>query len=194
MNSTDPSGFSLSTPRLMLRDFAREDWIWTHPYESDPEVARYQSFEPRTEAESRDYIERGLADASASPRRTFDLAVLLDGAPLGIGRAGLHLSNIEEREGCVWYVFARAMWGRGYATEAVGCLLEFGFEQLGLHRIWADVDPRNAASARVLEKLGFRREAHHVENTFLKGEWCDSWIYALLDREWRTARSARIRA
>ena len=78
-----------------------------------------------------------------------------------------------------------AQWGRGYTTEAARAMIDFGFRELGLHRIWADCDPRNVASWRVLEKLGLRREAHLRQNARIKGEWVDSLLYAILDREWR---------
>jgi RimJ/RimL family protein N-acetyltransferase len=65
-------------------------------------------------------------------------------------------------------------------------MLRLGFEGLGLHRIIGRLDGRNRASARVLEKLGMRREAHFVENEYVKGEWTDEVVYAILDREWRS--------
>ena len=67
-------------------------------------------------------------------------------------------------------------------------MLSLGFEELGLHRIVGECDARNSASARVLERLGMRREAHLVENEFVKGEWASALIYATLDREWRARR------
>ena len=64
-------------------------------------------------------------------------------------------------------------------------MLRIGFEELGLHRIAGRLDARNEASARVLERLGMRREAHLVENEFVKGEWTDELVYAMLEQEWR---------
>ena len=63
------------------------------------------------------------------------------------------------------------------------------FGQLGMHRLFGDCDPRNAASARLMERLGMRSEAHHVQNLWAKGEWCDSWIYARLASEWAQNRA-----
>ena len=105
--------------------------------------------------------------------------------PRMIGRCGLKITDPESREGALWYVLHPALWGRGYITEAARALLAFGFTELDLHRVFVDCDPENIGSARVAEKLGMRREAHFVENAWLKGEWRDSLIYALLDREWR---------
>ena len=83
-----------------------------------------------------------------------------------------------------WYVLDPSAHGHGYATEAARALLAFSFGELALHRVWADVDPRNPPSVRVLERLGLRKEAHHLENVEIRGEWCDTVIYAMLRREW----------
>ena len=78
--------------------------------------------------------------------------------------------------------------GRGYATEAARPLLAVAFDVLRLHRVIGRVEARNVGSARVLEKLGMRREAHFVENEFVKDEWQSELVYAILDREWRSNR------
>ncbi|HSP77926.1 MAG TPA: GNAT family N-acetyltransferase, partial [Myxococcaceae bacterium] len=174
----------LLTPRLRLREFEEEDWRATWPYESDPEVVRYQSHDVRTPEQSLKYIQDSMATARESPRRIYDLAVVLREDGRLIGRCGLKVVDAEQREGALWYILERKLWGKGYITEASEALLDFGFTTLGLHRVWADCDPRNAGSVGVLRKLGFRLEAHFRENVFLKGEWCDSLIHALLDREW----------
>ena len=76
-------------------------------------------------------------------------------------------------------------WGRGYAFEAASALLPFAFNELKLHRLFADCDPRNEASCRLVQKLGFKLEGIHRENYWLKGEWCNTAIYAMLDSDWR---------
>ena len=76
--------------------------------------------------------------------------------------------------------------GRGYATEAVRLLLTYLFSERGKHRIAAYCDPRNAASAALLERLGMRREGHLRESTWAKGEWTDDLVYALLPDEWQS--------
>jgi RimJ/RimL family protein N-acetyltransferase len=87
-------------------------------------------------------------------------------------------------------MFDPAHQGRGYATEASRALVAHAFEHYGVHRVYGRLEPRNEASARVLEKLGMRREAHLIENEWVKGEWQSEAVYALLAREW-TANSAR---
>ena len=70
-------------------------------------------------------------------------------------------------------------------------LLRLAFEELGLHRVYGRAEPRNTASARVMEKLGMQREAHLVENEFVKGEWQSELVYSILDREWRSSNAMR---
>jgi len=72
---------------------------------------------------------------------------------------------------------------QGYATEALGAMIEYLFLTLNKHRIIASVDPRNTASIRLIERLGFRKEAHFKESYYLRGEWVDDIIYAMLRTE-----------
>ena len=90
-----------------------------------------------------------------------------------------------QQRGEIGYILNPAYQGQGLATEVAGTLLRLGFEGLGLHRIVARCDARNVASARVMERVGMRREAHLVHNEFLKGEWTDELIYAILREEWQ---------
>jgi [ribosomal protein S5]-alanine N-acetyltransferase len=177
------------TERLLLRDFEPDDWTALHDVESRADVARYQSFEPRTPEESRAYVIAASEQATQDPRETYDLAVLLIFEGRLIGRCGLGLTTPDLVEGMLWYTIHPLHWGRGYATEAARGLLDFGFGELRLHRIWADCDPANMASVRVLEKVGMRREGHLIENAWIKGAWTDSLIYAILDREWTSSDS-----
>jgi RimJ/RimL family protein N-acetyltransferase len=180
------AGMRLVTARLVVREFVEDDWPALCAFESDPEAVRYQSYDPRTEEGCRTLIRQALADPTEAPRRVYDLAVVRRAAGDLIGRCGLKIMDAGLREAKLWYILHRAHWGRGYIPEAARALLDFGFAELGLDRVWADCDPANAASIRVLEKLGLRREAHFRENAWLKGAWVDSLIYAVLDREWLT--------
>jgi len=184
----------LETKRLTLREFEESDAEACNEYERQPHVVRYQSFPTRTLDESLDYIKDSMASARESPRSIYDLAVVLreGGAEGGrlVGRCGLKVTSREDREGALWYILHPEYWGRGLIVEAARALLAFGFEELALHRVIVDSEPANTASIRVAEKLGMRREAHFVENAWVKGVWTDSVIFALLDREWRAQERA----
>jgi RimJ/RimL family protein N-acetyltransferase len=180
----------LLTPRLRLREFEENDARATWPYESDPDVVRYTGHGVQTHEESLKRIHDSMASALESPRRIHDLAVVLREDGRLIGRCGLKVVDAELREGALWYILDRSLWGKGYISEAAEAILDFGFGTLNLRRVWADCDPRNHGSVGVLRKLGFRQEAHFRENVLIKDEWCDSLIHAILDREW-TARPRR---
>jgi RimJ/RimL family protein N-acetyltransferase len=175
---------NLRSERLILREFVADDWPALHEIESRSEVAQYQSFEPRTSEQSREYVLGASKAVETDPRATYDLAVIeVKGGRL-IGRCGFGISDAGQQQAMLWYTLHPDHWGRGYTTEAARTLVDFGFGELGLHRIWADCDPANTGSWRVLEKIGMRKEAHLVENTWFKGAWADSLIYAVLAREW----------
>ena len=97
----------------------------------------------------------------------------------------LTLRYDELRRGEIGYLLDLRYWGRGYATEAARAVLDFGFRELDLHRVYATCRPANVASIRVMEKLGMRREAHFRQHRWMKGAWQDSYLYAILDHEWK---------
>jgi len=184
---------TLQTPRLLLRELRAEDGPALNEIERDPRVTRYTSFDPRSPDQTRAYIEDAIRDQSAEPRRVIDLAIVPrgDGTDASglqpralIGRCGLAIRRPEHREAEIWYELHPAHWGEGYAAEAASAMLDHAFQSLGLHRVWADCDPRNSASCRVAAKLGMTFEGRLRENYFLKGEWCSSDIYGILASEW----------
>jgi [ribosomal protein S5]-alanine N-acetyltransferase len=181
----------LTTPRLRLREQELRDAEAANVYESDPASVRYQTFEAMTLEGSRDYIQKAIESARATPRDIYDLAIVPKDRTDDrmIGRAGLKITNREAKEAMIWYVTTQVERNKGYATEASARMIQFGFEELGLHRIFADIDPANMPSLRLCEKLKMRQEAHFIENVFLKGAWCDTVIYAILDREYSAARA-----
>ena len=108
-----------------------------------------------------------------------------------VGDCTLFWLSRAHQQGEIGFIFHPAFQGRGLATEAAAALLRLGFEGLGLHRIIGRCDGRNRASAGVMERNGMRREAHLIENEFVKGEWTDELIYAILQREWEGSAPAR---
>jgi RimJ/RimL family protein N-acetyltransferase len=177
----------LETPRLILRELEEADAPAAHIWESDPEVVRYQSTDSSSLDETVEYLRRVRRRGAEEPRRFYELGAERREDRLLIGRVGLRVARPEHREAEIWFAFRRDVWGLGHGTEAVRALIDFGFSRVGLHRIYGDCDPRNARSARLMERLGMRRDGHLRENWWLKGEWCDSWIYSILDREWPAA-------
>ncbi len=155
-------------------------------YHRLPEVTRYLETEPRSRAEVQAMLaQRTCARVLTAEGQALCLVAELADRGNSWATASLFWRSREHQRGEIGYIFTPPTTGRGLATEAAGALLRLGFEGLGLHRIVARCDARNVASARVMERIGMRREAHLVQNEFLKGEWTDELIYAILRTEWQ---------
>ena len=163
-----------------------DDHAALHAMRSHEDVTRWLYYGPPTEEQTRAWIEGVLARPPETG--TVFVVELRESGEL-VGHLTMSIDP-EHRQGEIGFIFHPAHQGRGYATEAARALLDDAFERHGLHRVYGRLEPRNAASARVLEKLGMRREAHLIENEWVKGEWQSEAVYALLAREW-TANSAR---
>jgi RimJ/RimL family protein N-acetyltransferase len=172
--------------RLVLREFEAADWVAVHEYGSDPQVVRFMDWGPNTEEETLRFIQKSIGYQMEKPRIHYSLAVVVRDKSRLIGGCGVYVSNIDSREGWIGYCLNRQFWGQGYATETARALLEFGFNNLNLHRIFATCDPANIASAHILEKIGMQYEGHLRENVYCKGGWHDELLYAILEEEWKT--------
>jgi RimJ/RimL family protein N-acetyltransferase len=175
----------LTTQRLILREFVEEDWEAVLTYQSDPLYLRYNPWTQRSEAGVREFVGWFLANQQEQPRAKFQLAVILKGEGRLIGNCGVRVNDPELREGNIGYELDPRHWGRGYATEAAREIVRFGFEELGLHRIWSWCVAENVGSARVLEKVGMRQEGYLREKEYYRGRWWDQRLFAILDREWK---------
>lgn len=170
----------IETKRLKLHNFSPDDWQGLLEYFSNPEVVRYLSEDPFTADDAKRFIEN-IKEQGGFPNK---VAVELKAENKLIGHLVFKMfcEKYQTRE--IGWVFHPAYRGKGYATEAAAALIEYGFKQLKLHRTIATCDTRNIRSSRLMERLGMRREAHFIKNTFLKGEWADEYFYAILDEEW----------
>ena len=187
MTPTPTTPHPLTTPRLLLRPLEPGDAQALFAVFSDPAVMRYWSTVPWPDL---DHAHRRIADDAAGPAAGEHVAlgiVRRDDGRL-IGRCTLFDRWPGCRRAQVGYGLAAPAWGQGFATEAVSALLDHGFDALDLNRVEADIDPRNAASARTLERLGFSREGLLRERWIVNGEISDSAIYGLLKREWAARR------
>ena len=182
--------YPLLTERLSLRPFRDEDLDAFHAIQSRPDVVRYLYWEPRSRAEAEEMLgRRKLQTAIESEGDGLHLAADLRASGDLVGHFSLRWSSQEHRQGEVGFVMHPDHHGRGYATEGAQLMLRLGFEELDLHRIVGRCDGRNTASARLMERLGMRREAHLLENEFIKGEWTGELVFAILAREWQARPS-----
>lgn len=169
--------------RLRLRPFAPGDAPAFSAYRSDPDVARYQSWEiPYAPAEARAFI-AGIGEADVHEPGWFQWAIERLDKPGLIGDVGVNLLD-DRRQAMLGYTLASGFQHRGYAAEAVGRIVDHLFAERGLERVSAECDTRNEASVRLLERLGFQREGHLRSSTWSRGEWTDDYLYGLLAEEW----------
>ncbi len=180
-----PSG-PYRTPRLLLRHFTPDDLAPFMAMHSDPEIVRYVPYPPLTRAQAEERL-GSIATMTAidDDAQNLRLAVVLSDTNEVIGDVSMWSSPTDRLQAQIGYVVDARFHGHGYATEAVSELLRIGFEEAGLHRITANADARNAASIRVMERIGMRREAHFVQGSYEKGEWVDEVEYGILADEWR---------
>jgi ribosomal-protein-alanine N-acetyltransferase len=169
----------LITPRLVLRCFTLEDADALFLVRVDPENARFTGRPPAT---SRDAIREKVAQMLENLRTESAISWVISDAETGayLGSAGLWRWDKDNARAEVGYELARHLWGRGLVTEAMRPILAFGFERMGLHSAEAKVHPDNMSSIRVLEKLGFRKEAHFRENCLNQGVFEDTAVYSRL--------------
>jgi ribosomal-protein-alanine N-acetyltransferase len=177
----------LATARLVLRPLREDDVPALFAILSDPETMRYWATPPWTSpAQGVGLIAR--AREGFARKEALRWAVTeVDGGSV-IGSATLFGIDATHLRAEVGYILARDRWGRGLMREALAAVLDFAFGPLGLHRVEADVDPRNAASLGLLERLGFAREGYLRERWRVNGEVCDSVFLGLLAPEAVRAR------
>jgi RimJ/RimL family protein N-acetyltransferase len=169
----------------VLREFRPADLDFMYEIHSNESVVRFLLNEVRTRPEVEVLLERKIAGAAISHEgQWLSAAVISRETGDGVGDASLEWSSEAHRLGEIGFIIHPAYHGRGYAVEAARPLLRFAFETLELHRVIGRCEARNAASARVLQKLGMRQEGHLIENEWIKGEWQSELIYAMLASEW----------
>jgi RimJ/RimL family protein N-acetyltransferase len=171
------------TARLVLRPFRAGDEPDALAYRGLPDVCRYMPADPLDPADAGKFVaERARATSIAADGDAIILAVEREGRV--IGDVVIKAGRLDDRQAEVGWSLNPDYQGRGYATEAARELIDMAFTDLGMHRAWAQLDPRNAASARVCERLGMRQEAYFREDIWFKGEWGSTAVYAILASEW----------
>ncbi|WP_438026242.1 GNAT family N-acetyltransferase [Sorangium sp. So ce233] len=176
----------LTTPRLRLRALEPGDAERLFRIRSDPEVTRYVGRAPDSSlADSEQHI--AVVSAGIRENTAIWWGITLEESGDLIGYGGFLRWNKPHRWAEIGYGLEPASWGRGIMTEALRAMLPFGFASMDLHRVEAQLDPENRASARVLERLGFTREGQHRQNWYYDGQFTDTAVYGLLRGELQAA-------
>jgi len=177
--------FTLSAPRLQLRFLTPADVPALYRMYSDAEATRYWSSGPWADMQQAEaYFAAGQAGYESG--EMLRMGIEVEGTLAGI--VNLYSFNRQNRRCDVGYMLDRAYWGQGYMQEAMAAMIDYAFRVLRLHRMEADIDPRNAASAKLLKSLHFVHEGRLRERWIINGEICDTDFFGLLRSDWQAAR------
>jgi RimJ/RimL family protein N-acetyltransferase len=173
----------LTTPRLILREFRESDFDALWDYQSNPETHRYEKGVPSQEA-VRQFLWDAEFNTKEQPRTHFRFAVTVRPEDRVVGHIKFtsHWEEINEWE-IGWDIHPN-LWGEGYATEAARDVLKFAFGELHVHRVVAFCNAHNAASVRVMQKIGMVQDGLLRGTRWWNGDWCDEYVYGILDRDW----------
>lgn len=174
----------LRTPRLQLRELTAEDVQAVHHLHSLPAVDEFNTLGlPASQEVTKQLLANWLRQQQARPRTSYILYAQLRENKEFVGLLALTVGKAAFQNGEVWYKVLPAHWGQGLTTEALSELVRVGFDELHLHRIEAGCAVENRASIRVLEKVGMRREGRKRQNLPIRGQWVDSYFFAILDSD-----------
>jgi len=175
---------NIETERLLLRRLDENDVDEVLALRGNPETMKYI---PRPLAKSKeDALEHiAMIEDKIVNNIGINWGITIKGSPKIIGIIGHYKISPENHRAEIGYMSFPEFNGKGYMTEAIKAVLAYGFEQMDLHSVEAIIDPENIASERVLQKNGFVKEAHILENELWEGKFLDTVIYSLLRRNWK---------
>ncbi len=178
------------TARLTLRAFERRDLDDLTAIFERADVNRFQYSEPRSREETRAVLASYMkAPLDIVDDNVLNVAILQRSSERVVGAFMLRWLRNDHHQGEIGGSLHPDVHGRGLAVEIYRELLLIAFDEIGLHRVIARSDGRNVASIRSLEKTGLRKEAHFIENEFVKGEWTDEVVYAIRRTQWQATLS-----
>jgi ribosomal-protein-alanine N-acetyltransferase len=175
---------TLSTRRLRLRQFRAEDADAMHECFASAEAMRFWNHPVHTKRIETERAVRSYIECTPSYYRIWAVADVEDDRCLGL--VNYHDGHIRSKRVAIGYITNPARQGHGIATEAVSAMLNYCFDEIGLHRVQAFIHPDNAASRRLVEKLGFRCEGLLRDNLRVGDVWRDDMLYALLETDRRS--------
>lgn len=173
----------LETERLTIRPIEPEDKNEVFKYRSDRDVNKYQGWIPANLLEVETFIEK-LPLQINEPGTWFQFVIIENEIQKIIGDLGIHFIDKEGKQAEIGITLNKDFHNKGYATESVKKVIDYLFKDLNKHRIIASIDPDNTNSIRLVERIGFRKEAHFVQSLFINGEWVDDLIYAMIEKDW----------
>jgi RimJ/RimL family protein N-acetyltransferase len=181
--------YPIETERLVLRPYRDTDFDALLGLQTRDDVTRYLLYDAKTPERVHESLAlRMMLPPLDADGQALTLAAELRATGAVIGDVTLFRVSMVHQQGEIGFVFHPDFHGHGYAREAAQAVLRAGFDRLGMHRIVGRCDARNSASAALMKRLGMRQEAHFVRNEYIKGEWTDELVFAILEDDQRTAR------
>jgi|SRR5690606_2906125 len=174
----------IETERQYLRPILSKDCHAVFSYRSDKSANKYQGWIPENLQEVEDFIAKN-PETFNQPDTWFQLVIIEKCSKELIGDIGVHFCGKENKQVEIGCTLNSKHQGNGHATEALTHVMEYLFTVLDKHRIITSIDPNNTTAINLVERLGFRKEAHFAESLFSKGKWIDDLIYACLKKEWK---------
>ncbi len=174
-----------STNRLILRPLTILDAEDLYKYRSDAETNQYQGWIPKSIDDVQNFISK-TADKIDEYDTWFQLAIISKEKGEMIGDIGIHFFDVDRYQVEIGCTLAKNYHGKGIAIEALKAVIEYLFDNLYKQRITCSIDPKNRASIKMVERLGFRKEAHFKQSIYIDGEWYDDLVYAILKDEWKS--------
>jgi len=175
---------TILTERLCIQRLAKGDAETVFMYRSDPEISRFQNWEPRSLSEVENFIASQEGIELDTPGKWYQLGIYDRNNGELVGDCGIHVQQENNHQAEIGITLRKEFHGKGLATEALKAILDYLFNTMNKHRVFGSVDPRNKASIALLERVGMRHEAHFVESLWFKDAWVDDVIYAILKREY----------
>lgn len=173
----------INTERLILRAIYPGDAGALFKYRSDAITNQYQGWIPKTVDDAQNFISK-VAEKIDEYDTWFQLAIISKASGEMIGDVGIHFFDVDRYQVEIGCTLDKSHHGKGYASEALNAIIKYLFMDLNKQRITCSIDPRNVNSIKMVEALGFRKEAHFKQSILIEGEWFDDLVYAILKDEW----------
>lgn len=174
----------LESQRLILRPIALDDKEAIFAYRSDKETNQYQGWIPETLDDVEEFIQKTSKQIN-EPETWFQWVITEKENHRIVGDLGVHFFGSQNKQAEIGCTLNKAFQKKSYATEAVKRVMDYLFSELNKHRIITSIDPDNQNAIRLVERIGFRKEAHFVQSLWLNGKWVDDLIFAMTEEDWK---------
>lgn len=173
----------LETERIIIRPITLADKSEIFEYRSDAETNKYQGWIPKTIDDVEIFIGK-VSKQIDEPDTWYQLVIIEKKSKKIVGDLGIHFFDNANKQVEIGCTLNKKNQNKGYATESIKIVIDYLFKKLNKHRVITSIDPDNKQSIRLVERIGFRKEAHFVESLLINGKWVDDMIYALIEKDW----------